>query len=250
MRKEHAAVYLAGYVYVIGGFDGTQNLFMKTCERYNMERDKWKQVASLNTARCAFSASPINARFIYIFGGYDGLRRLDSVEKYDRIEDNWSICNFKLKLPLSNCASFNSGHDQLVILGGGFSSGFSLNVERVNIQKGEWTSLAPMNDGRDLRNKIVFLDGFAYTAGGYNFKAEKYDCTKDKWFSLPNYPTGDNLDSWSCALIYDTLPKGPESKEEHEDDDYEISNDYHSGSSDNEEEKQESSLAKKQMRIP
>ena len=48
-----------------------------------------------------------------------------------------------------------------------------------------------MAEGRDLRNKVVFIDDNAYAVGGLNSKAEKF-----------NYPIADNLDSWACALIF------------------------------------------------
>ena len=36
MRKEHAAVIFEGYVYVMGGYDGIQNIFLNSCEVYNI----------------------------------------------------------------------------------------------------------------------------------------------------------------------------------------------------------------------
>ena len=32
-----------------------------------------------------------------------------------------------------------------------------------------------MNEGRDLRNKVCFVDEYAYAVGGLNSKAEKFD---------------------------------------------------------------------------
>jgi N-acetylneuraminic acid mutarotase len=36
MRKEHAAVINGPYVYVMGGYDGVQNIFLNCCEMYNI----------------------------------------------------------------------------------------------------------------------------------------------------------------------------------------------------------------------
>ena len=60
-----------------------------------------------------------------------------------------------------------------MILGGGFSSGFSLQVKMIDIETGKWTTLPQMTEGRDLRNKVVYYKDFAYAVGGYNFGAEK-----------------------------------------------------------------------------
>ena len=47
-----------------------------------------------------------------------------------------------------------------------------------------------MNDKRDeIRNKVCFIDGHAYVAGGISKeKAEKFDYKQKKWIALPNYP--------------------------------------------------------------
>jgi hypothetical protein len=36
MRKEHAAVINESFVYVMGGYDGVQNMFLNCCELYNI----------------------------------------------------------------------------------------------------------------------------------------------------------------------------------------------------------------------
>lgn len=33
--------------------------------------------------KCAFSACAVNENDIYVCGGYDGLKRLNTIEKYD-----------------------------------------------------------------------------------------------------------------------------------------------------------------------
>lgn len=59
-----------------------------------------------------------------------------------------------------------------------------------------------MNEGRDLRNKVCFIDDFAYAVGGLNSKAEKFSYKEKKWITIPEYPLSDNLDSWASALCY------------------------------------------------
>ena len=61
-----------------------------------------------------------------------------------------------------------------------------------------------MNDVRDeIRNKICFIDGHAYIAGGRSKeKAEKFDYKQKKWIPLPCYPISSNLGLWSSALTF------------------------------------------------
>lgn len=59
-----------------------------------------------------------------------------------------------------------------------------------------------MNEGRDLRNKVCFIDDNAYAVGGLNSKAERFNYKDKKWVQIPEYPLSDNLDSWACAMTY------------------------------------------------
>ena len=88
------------------------------------------------------------------------------------------------------------------MFGGGFSSGFSPYVEQIDIKTGQWKTLPIMNEGRDLRNKVCFVDEHAYAVGGLNSKAEKFNHKERKWVALTEYPLSDNLDSWACSLTY------------------------------------------------
>lgn len=49
-------------------------------ERYDIEKDEWEIVASLNVARRALSAVTLPDG-IYVMGGFDGFNYLSSVEK-------------------------------------------------------------------------------------------------------------------------------------------------------------------------
>lgn len=82
MRKEHAAVITNNLVYVMGGYDGVQSMFLNSCEVYNISKNEWTYFVPMNISKCAFSATVVNKNFIYTFGGYDGTNRLQSIERY------------------------------------------------------------------------------------------------------------------------------------------------------------------------
>lgn len=189
-------------MYVIGIYDGQTGKFLNEGEKYNLLRDEWSNIANMNVPRCAFSATSVNSTLIFIFGGYDGTVRLSSIEKYDPDEDKWQQLPITLRFPLSNSACFSPRKNQVIILGGGLSTGFSLTVQLLDIESGQWVSLPPMAEGRDLRNKVCYYGGKVYCVGGYNFKAEAFSVDTCEWEELPNYLVGDNLDSWSSALIF------------------------------------------------
>ena len=202
IRKEHAAVYLNSYIYAIGGYDGANNQFLNECEKYCIFSGEWSNCASMLVARCAFSATSVNNKYIFIFGGYDGSQRLASIERYNPEIDSWCMINTTLRFQLSNCGCFSPYFNKVIVLGGGFSSGFSHAVEMLDIESLEWTSMSFMNEGRDLRNKLTYFKGGAFCVGGYNFMAEVFNVENETWTQLPNYLVSDNLDSWSSALTY------------------------------------------------
>jgi len=181
MRKEHAAVICENSVYVMGGYDGVQNVFLNSCEVYNVKKDEWRFFSPMTISKCAFSATVVNNKFIYTFGGYDGQNRLDAIERYSIQDGDWLKLTIKLKFPLSNCACFCPEPDKVVVFGGGFSSGFSPYVEQIDIKTGQWKTLPIMNEGRDLRNKVCFIDDNAYAVGGLNSKAERFNYKDKKW---------------------------------------------------------------------
>jgi kelch-like protein 10 len=202
IRKEHAAVFINNYVYAIGGYDGVKNLFLSECEKYCILSNKWTNCASMQVPRCAFSATSVNNKYIFIFGGYDGNQRLANIERYSPENDVWVMVDAVLKHQLSNCACFSPADNKVIVLGGGFSSGFSHSVDMLDVEKLTWTKISHMNEGRDLRNKLTYFQGGVYCVGGYNFRAEIFNLVTNTWTQLSNYPVSDNLDSWSSALAF------------------------------------------------
>ena len=80
IRSSHNAVYFNGFVFCIGGYNGST--WHEKCEKISVETFNTLPIASLNYRRCAFS-SCIAGNFIYVFGGYDGTKYLDNIERYN-----------------------------------------------------------------------------------------------------------------------------------------------------------------------
>ena len=53
-RRALAVVVLPDGIYAIGGYDGRQ--YLATVEKYDLQRQEWFYVKSMNTARCTLSA--------------------------------------------------------------------------------------------------------------------------------------------------------------------------------------------------
>jgi len=217
-RKEHASVYLQNGVYVLGGYNGSTNSFLNSCERFDLETGQWTAISDMMIPKCAFGATTMANSFIFTVGGYDGTARLNIIERYDLKTDKWSILDVQTKEPLSNSACFAYSDNLLMILGGGHNVGFSLEMYQLNVETCEWKQFPSMADGKDLRNKVAVFNGDLYAMGGNNCTSEKFSLRKSEWSSFQSYTelTGDNLDSWTCALYYDKYKEKEEEEEEEE----------------------------------
>ena len=119
-RSFHAAVLCGNTVYVMGGQDGS-NISNKldSCEAYDIAKDEWSYVKSMEIKKDDFSATVVNNQFIYTFGGEGaGRKTLASIERYDIAQDEWKVMDFKLNSVNYSCACFCPEPNKVVVLGG------------------------------------------------------------------------------------------------------------------------------------
>jgi len=81
-REYAAAAYEPNQdkIFVMGGYPSTDS-----CEYYDVNNNEWTPFAKLSEKKRFMSASILNSRFIYLFGGY-GDSHLDTIEQYDITE--------------------------------------------------------------------------------------------------------------------------------------------------------------------
>ena len=66
------------FVYAIGG--RSINGVLDACERYSINMNRWEKIAKLNQKRCTSPAVVFEDAYVYVFGGYEGSGRIDSIE--------------------------------------------------------------------------------------------------------------------------------------------------------------------------
>ncbi|CAD8162651.1 unnamed protein product [Paramecium pentaurelia] len=204
-RKEHACVYLDGFVYAIGGYDGSAKQMLSCCEKYSLVSDEWKIIDPLQKQKCAFAAAAAINKFIYVFGGFDGRERLNTIERYSVKENQWKVLDVKFKQGFSNAAAISYDDNKILILGGGSNQGFSYDLQVYDVNEQVVKTLSRMNEGRDLRNKLIIFDNNLFACGGNNQSIEKYSLSQQVWVNLKSYDqlVQDNLDSWCSALTFE-----------------------------------------------
>lgn len=59
-------------------------------EQYCLRQDTWKQVATMSGRRLQFGVAVLDGR-LYVVGGRDGLKTLNTVECYNPQSKTWSV---------------------------------------------------------------------------------------------------------------------------------------------------------------
>lgn len=70
-RKLHSSVYMDGFVYVFGGFDGVD--IKNYCEKYDVKNDLWVNISPMAMNRAYTSLLRYGNEFIFVIGGANGM---------------------------------------------------------------------------------------------------------------------------------------------------------------------------------
>jgi N-acetylneuraminic acid mutarotase len=93
-RYSCGVAVLNNRIYVIGGFgyslDKNESIPLNHCEFFDPTNETWHDFQPLHVARGAASVIAAGGR-IFCIGGYSG-QYLPTVERYDPIEDRWTLC--------------------------------------------------------------------------------------------------------------------------------------------------------------
>ncbi|KAB0392421.1 hypothetical protein E2I00_017679 [Balaenoptera physalus] len=82
-----AVAVLGGFLYAVGGSDGTSPL--NTVERYNPQENRWHTIAPMGTRRKHLGCA-VYQDMIYAVGGRDDTTELSSAERYNPRTNQWS----------------------------------------------------------------------------------------------------------------------------------------------------------------
>lgn len=169
-----------GVLYAVGGMDCTKGAL--SIEKYDLRKDRWSQVASMNERRLQFGIAVIDDR-LYVVGGRDGLKTLNTVESYDPKTKQW--------MPEVAMATHRHGLGVSVLEGPMYAVGghdgwsYLSTVERWDPQSKQWSYVAPMSTPRSTVG-VTVLGSKLYAVGGRDGSsclrsAECYDPHTNKW---------------------------------------------------------------------
>ena len=99
-REEHSVCTIDKYLLVTGSFNIDLEQAYKRVERYDITRDKWEELPTLNHGRAMHSSCSFNERYAFVFCGEEmprgglskSIERLDNHQK----ETGWLLIEPKL----------------------------------------------------------------------------------------------------------------------------------------------------------
>ncbi|MDO5151017.1 MAG: kelch repeat-containing protein, partial [Oscillospiraceae bacterium] len=186
-----------GDIYAIGGADVNKKI-LSDVSRYNFGSNTWQTAGYLNTKRADFAAAAVEDN-IYVFGGYDGSRVLNSIELITSkgIENVNLIGDNSLIARKSHEAVYYNG--KIYIIGGESADGEILNTVEIfdPVSKTVVVSENSMKTARKNFGASLYFDGnkvYLAAAGGENSSGilksvEFYDFEKEEWIDKDDLNT-------------------------------------------------------------
>ncbi|OCT57730.1 kelch-like protein 10 [Xenopus laevis] len=183
-RAYHGAVFLGGFIYVMGGFDSAD--YFNSVKRFSLAQKTWEEVSPMHTRRCYLSVAVLDG-YIYAMGGFDGYVRLNTAERYEPHTNQWSLIGTMHEQ--RSDASATVLHAKVYICGG-FNGNECLSTAEVySPDTNQWTLIAPMSSRRSGVGVITFGNQI-YAVGGFDGSdrlnsAEYYDPAYNSWSDAP-----------------------------------------------------------------
>jgi len=139
---------------------------------FDMEDKKWKFLSFMNIEREIFAYCQINNRYIYVFGGFN-VNHLDSIERYDILNDKWQLMNFKMKRPMQNSTAVTINSEKIALVGG-YNGSLHKSVEILNLVDKSWTTLEFMELARRKSHVYYYKDKVNYNLIGNKYYLDLY----------------------------------------------------------------------------
>ncbi|KAJ8271701.1 hypothetical protein COCON_G00105600 [Conger conger] len=179
-----------GALFAVGGMDATKGVISRclpparatSIEQYCLRRDSWKQVAVMSGRRLQFGVAVLEDR-LYVVGGRDGLKTLNTVECYNPRSRSWSV------MPSMSTHRHGLGvavlEGPMYAVGGHDGWSYLSTVERWDPQARQWSFVASMATPRSTVG-VAVLNGKLYAVGGRDGSSclksvECFDPHTNKW---------------------------------------------------------------------
>jgi hypothetical protein len=136
IRFNFAVLHFKGKVFVTGGraYGPNDVAIMNQCEYYDIGENKWFQMPSMNVQRCGHQMFAYKNK-IYVIGGLSIDKRARFLEEYNPITNTWRLTSKSMVFDLYNFEIFSHQPDELLIIGGLHSKGYSNFIHSFNMKE-------------------------------------------------------------------------------------------------------------------
>lgn len=185
-HADHSLCAIEGFIYVVGTF--VNNQVYPNCERYDTQKNKWKEIAPLKVARSGVSLCSYKNQYLFAFGGrVDQKHIVDVIEVYDIKRNVWQEIPTHLVdktkwVPSYMGLAYQITDNEIMLFGGKsaitfqiFNGVFVFDIEKMAIS--ERGSL--VNPCSFMNLPLVFNNNlYAY---GNDIYIHKYSIPEQKW---------------------------------------------------------------------
>jgi N-acetylneuraminic acid mutarotase len=191
-RSEHGAAVLGGKIYVVGGFSGNSNIFVKVAnevEVYDPSANRWSSAPPLPDALHHLGMTA-TADALYVTGGYmPSGEAVATTWVYSTSDDEWRRA---ANMPSTRAAHASVAIDGKVYVIGGAGE-VSTALWEYDPAANRWRSDLPRMSVEREHLAATALGGKLYVVGGRfpgNTTAlEVYDPAVNRWSRLADMPT-------------------------------------------------------------
>ena len=181
-------------VVIVGG-RSTECDSLDTVELYEWRLRRWWKMPPLSTPRCGCMVATMN-NSIFVAGGYQGDRQLDSAEIYHFGDEGqqWEAVGSMTTTRWYGAAVALSRHNLILTIGGRDDAWNELStMDAYNIEKDTWMPLENMASPRFGCGAVAISHSKVLVVGGFDGKewttsSELYDFESDTWSSTKVAP--------------------------------------------------------------
>ncbi|XP_037637995.1 kelch-like protein 10 [Sebastes umbrosus] len=201
-RAFHDCVFLGGFLYCVGGYDGVRHL--RTVHKLNLATQTWQEVQSMTVPRSRVSVVALNG-CIYAMGGCNGVRKHRTAERYQPDANQWDLIA-PMRERRSDAVTAML-HGKVYVCGGLNPNGPLSTAECYNPQSHLWNLIAPMEMGFYAAGGVAYKDKI-YVVGGYRggsptSRVLAYDPLSNQWSAVN--PMINPRFSFGIAVLEDRL---------------------------------------------
>jgi N-acetylneuraminic acid mutarotase len=162
-RSSFASVSHNGRIYVIGGHQGPEHTypkesFLNLIDIYDYQTNQWYRGAPMPSSKHGFEAI-VHNEYIYVFGGFTysenhepKWKSINTIERYDILNNSWEVLPTKLNLPRSSNVAMKVGEEVYLI--GGWDS----TPQAVGDKEGRFHSKIEVFNLRTLQANLLTVE--------------------------------------------------------------------------------------------